>query len=240
MASMPKGRGSPWLSQEPIGRITLSKPAARRAAVFSSSKRTVLLIFKSRLRSERRPLCSPSTIGSSLFHFLESARPIGLEQHRERAVGEETAVGLAAGAVVRLVLGVYDALHRRAADRAGLAEAAMDGHLRPEGCDLLGQAVPGLLAQTLDPLGQCGARGREEALDLTIIQAPRHFDRRQLGPVQDLVGICIADAAEQPGICEYTFERVVLMDERGAKRIERRREDVHAAGIVPGQGGHAA
>src|SRR5262249_1022739 len=82
-----------------------------------------------------------SAIRPSLLHLLERARPIRLQQSRQRAVREQTAVGLAAGAVIGLVVGVDDALHRRAADRTRLAEAAMHGHLRTERGDLLRKAI---------------------------------------------------------------------------------------------------
>ena len=60
--------------------------------------------------------------------------------------------GLTRRAVVGLVLGVDDALHRRAAHRARLAVAAVDRHVLAERGDLLGKAAVGLLAQPLDPL----------------------------------------------------------------------------------------
>src|SRR5258708_25542772 len=60
---------------------------------------------------------------STLFPYTTLFR--SLEQARERAVGEDLAAGLAARAVVGLVLGVHDALHRRAAHRAGFAKSSV-------------------------------------------------------------------------------------------------------------------
>src|SRR5678810_509334 len=48
---------------------------------------------------------------SPLLELLETLRPVLLEQPRQRAVGEQAAFGLAGRAVVRLVVGVDDALH---------------------------------------------------------------------------------------------------------------------------------
>src|SRR5215510_5220840 len=101
----------------------------------------------------------PSAIRPALFHFLERARPVGFQQPRQRSVGEQAAAGLAAGAVVRLILGMDDALDRGAARRTRPAEAAMHGHLRPEGRDLLREPVARLLPQAFDPFGQRGAGG---------------------------------------------------------------------------------
>src|SRR6185436_2340037 len=97
-----------------------------------------------------------------LLQLLERLRPVLLHQPRQHAVGEQAAAGLAGGAVIGLVLGVEDALHRRAADGAGLAVAAVHGHLRAEGGDLLGEVVAGLRAQAGDPLAQHLLRRREE------------------------------------------------------------------------------
>src|SRR5439155_464197 len=93
------------------------------------------------------------------FHLLEAPRPVVLEEPGERAVGEEHAARLAAGAVVGLVLGVDDALHGRAAVGTGLAVAPMDGHAVAEGGHLLGEAVARLRAQAFGPLLQRRLRG---------------------------------------------------------------------------------
>src|SRR5207237_4035679 len=81
---------------------------------------------------------------AALFHFFESPGPVGLEEAGEGAIGEQAAAGLAARAVVDLVLGVDDPLHRRAADRARAPIAAVDGHLLAERGDVLGEALGGV------------------------------------------------------------------------------------------------
>ena len=105
--------------------------------------------------------------------------PIVFEQPRERAVGEDPPVGLAARAVVRLVIGITDPLHGRAADRARLAEATVDGHLRTERGHLLGEAVAGLGPEPLDPFDEDLTRGEIEPLDLRLRQLLRECQRRQ-------------------------------------------------------------
>src|ERR1035438_8388664 len=59
------------------------------------------------------------------------------QQAREAAVGQHLSAGLAAGAVVRLVVGIADALDFLAAARARKAEAAMHGHLLAKSSHLL-------------------------------------------------------------------------------------------------------
>src|SRR4051812_39956693 len=74
-----------------------------------------------------------------LFPIVDVARPVVFQEAREGAVGEYFAFRLAAWTVIRLVLGVDDALHRRAAHGARLAEAAMDRHVGTKGGHLLGE-----------------------------------------------------------------------------------------------------
>ena len=74
------------------------------------------------------------------------------------------------GAVVGLVLGVDDALHRRAAVGAGLAEAAVHRHPVAEGRHLLREAVAGLGAQPLGPLGERrpGSRAKSRSISSSV------------------------------------------------------------------------
>ena len=53
--------------------------------------------------------------------------------------------------------------------------------------------------------------------------------------MQDLVGDPVADAAEEAGIGQRALQRVVLAPHRFAKRLGRRGEQIHAAGIVQRQ-----
>src|SRR6185503_3033748 len=94
--------------------------------------------------------------------LLDRPGPILLQQPRKRPVRQEPSSGLAAGAVVGLVVGVADSLNRRSADRAGFSEAAMHRHSFPKCGDLLRKLVSGLLPQTLDPFLQGGQGSVEQ------------------------------------------------------------------------------
>src|SRR5271157_1836660 len=86
-----------------------------------------------------------STSLATLFQLLERARPVAFEKARERAVGEELPAGLAVRAVVGLVFGVHDALHRGAAHRARLAVSPMHCHPFAKRGDVLGKPLARLL-----------------------------------------------------------------------------------------------
>src|SRR5215207_7700558 len=104
------------------------------------------------------------------FQVVEGARPALLEQPRKRAVGEDLTAGLAARAVIRLVLGVHDALHRRAAYGARLAVASMDGHVFPERGDLFGKPFTGLTPQAFRPFLEHLLGGSVETGHLVVRQ----------------------------------------------------------------------
>src|SRR5262245_32460303 len=75
----------------------------------------------------------------ALFQLLESLGPVAFEELRQSPVGEELAARLADRAIVRLVLGVDDPLHGRAADGTGLPIAAVYRHPLAKRSDLLGK-----------------------------------------------------------------------------------------------------
>jgi len=99
------------------------------------------------------------------FEFFEGAWPVGSEQAREASVGEHLACGLAAGAVVGFVVGVADALDLLTAARAGVAVAAVRGHVFAECGDFFGEGVG---FEAVDPELEGFARGGEEARPLFI------------------------------------------------------------------------
>ena len=110
------------------------------------------------------PLAAP------LLELLERARPVALEQPRERAIREQLSLRLAGCAVVRLVAGVDDPLDGRGAGGTRLAVASVRGHLGPEGRHLLRKAFTRLRAQSLDPDAQHRLRRREQPLALLFLQ----------------------------------------------------------------------
>ena len=151
--------------------------------------------------------------GQSLLSRRDSARS-----------ASSRAAGLAARAVVGLVLGVDDALHRRAADGARLAEAAVHRHLRPERGDLLREAVAGLArSRSVHSRERRRASPRTGASIVVVVERARQRERREPRAVQDLVGVGVADAAEEARIGERALERVVLARRRARERVARRR-----------------
>src|SRR5438270_4173227 len=94
--------------------------------------------------------------GRQVFlQFLDRPRPVVFEQAGERPVGQNFTAGLAAGAVVRFVVGIHDPLNLRAADRARLAEFAVDRHVGTEGGHFLRPAVAGFGPLALQPVTEC-------------------------------------------------------------------------------------
>src|SRR5713101_7644510 len=123
------------------------------------------------------PPCGPAHLTlrrkpAALLHLFERARPVRAEETRERAVGQELAARLALRAVVGLVVGVADALDGGATVGAGLAVAAVDGHLGPEGRDALGEVASRLAAKPHDPVEERGPRRLVEPRVLAVAQRP--------------------------------------------------------------------
>ena len=154
-----------------------------------------------------------------------------LQEARERAVGEHPAAGLAARTVVRFVGGVADALDRRAAVRAGLGVAPVHRHAVAKGGDLLGKVLARRGAQAPGPVRQGFAGGREEALDLGGLQLSGHGDRREPRALQDLVGIGIADAAEQLGVAQGALQGVVFRGQAPSEGVGLAGHDLEAARV---------
>src|SRR5437667_9665984 len=92
------------------------------------------------------------------LEIVDGPRPIVFQQARERAIRKQASAGLAGRAVVALVLGIDNPLHRRAAHGTRLLEAAMHGHLVVKRADLLGKPAAALLAQPSRPLSERRAR----------------------------------------------------------------------------------
>ena len=69
---------------------------------------------------------------------------------------------------------------------------------------------PAFSAQPFHPLRQHLAHGSVKLIDRLVRQSRCQLQRRQPRPVEDLIGIRIPDAAEQPRVRERPLERVVL------------------------------
>src|SRR5207247_1584933 len=145
-----------------------------------------------------------------LLQFLERLRPVASEQLREGAIGQELSAGLASRAVIGFVLRVDDPLNDRAADRAGLAVAAVNGHPLAEGRDFFGKASACLRHELPAPFLERLARGAVEPFDLICREAARPFRRREARAMQDLVGVGVADAREDPRVRQRALGGVIL------------------------------
>src|SRR5713101_9405344 len=103
-----------------------------------------------------------------------------------------------------------DALHGRAAVWAGLAVAAVHGHVRPEGRDALGEFATRGLPQPHDPVVERCPRGIVEPRVLAVAQRTRLPHRREPRAMQDLVRVRIPDAGEDVRVGQRALERVIL------------------------------
>src|SRR5512143_1989882 len=114
-----------------------------------------------------------------LLQLFEGARPVVLEEARQRPIGKQAAGGLANRAVVGLVLGVADALHRRSAVGAWLAVAPVYREAVTEGSHLAGtgKVVTELFTQDADPAAQRLLRRRVESRDLFVGELAGLLDR---------------------------------------------------------------
>ena len=108
----------------------------------------------------------------------------------------------------------------------------MDRHGGVERRDPLREPLAGLAAQPLGPAAEDRAGGRVQTLDRAVVQLARQRERGQPRRVQDLVGVGVADAREEPRIGQAALQRVVLARERGAERRQVGPEHVEAAAIV--------
>ncbi len=142
-------------------------------------------------------------------------------RRRERLRSARTfPAGLATCAVVGLVVGVTDALDLFAASWAGLAEASVNGHVFAEGGDFFGEACVCFGVQAVDPELKGFASGCVESLPFFRFELVGLRDGRELRCVKDLVGVGVADAAEDAGIGEGSLEGAVFGGERVAEGLE--------------------
>ena len=207
----PRSRSS--ISPTPASRATIaiptSKPSARRSESRSAFEHVTWFRFS-------RTVCAA-------FQLVKGLRPVILQQLRERAVGEQPAFGLAHRAIVDLVLAVDDALHRLCRS-AGTASPK-----RP--CT----AIPSWNAVTfsgnLSPASSCRRAVHSASVSMvarcrtamsSARQLPGQLERREPRAMKNLIGVRIADPAEQMRIGERALQRVALLLKRG-RRMRRRR-----------------
>jgi hypothetical protein len=197
---------------------------------------TCALVLVQALYFLRRASSSIGSLLSKSFELFEGFGPVGSEEAGEGVVGEDLAAGLADGAVVGFVVCEADALDGGRAAGAREVEAAVDGHFGAEGGDFLGEADGGFGVEAGYPCFQSGAGGGVEAVELGESKLAGLGDGGELGGVEDLVGVGVADAGEDAGVGEGAFEGAVFGDESGGEGVEGEGEDVEAAGVQCGEG----
>ena len=153
------------------------------------------------------PPLQKSSCAASL-DVVDVLRPARLQQRRQRAVGEQPCrrSGSARSSWSRCRRGRCAAPARRTPGTAGRSGRAppSPGERR----DLLGPAAGApRLAQARDPFGEHVARGRRAgARSSSSVELARQHERREPRAVQDLVGVRVADAAEQARIGERALD----------------------------------
>src|SRR5580765_115122 len=115
---MPRWRETPDCARPstPVSSVTLSRSRAR-----TRSRRSRASSPSSRYNADAAFISINLHVVMLLWQgseLVDRPGPVVPEQPGQRAVGQQPAVGLAPCAVVALVRGVDDALHRLAADRA--------------------------------------------------------------------------------------------------------------------------
>src|SRR5438270_6149332 len=144
------------------------------------------------------------------FEFFEGAGPVGAQQAREAAIREDFSGGLAAGTVVGFVVGVANALDSFSTSEAGLAVAAMDLHIWAKGGHFFGKGGGRFCAETIDPELNGIAGGGVQSFPFLWLQLVSLGDGRELRSVQNLIGIGVADTAEDARVGQRTLERAIF------------------------------
>ena len=173
------------------------------------------------------PLCQSRTTRAALafpsaLELFQRPRPVVVQQPRHGAVGQQAAVGLARRTVVGLVARVDDALDRRCRIAGhGLPYRPCTAMPLRKAVTFSGNFSPVVLRQPLGPLVQQQSRRGEERGDLAVGQRLRQLQRRQPRGVQNLVGVGVADAAEEMRIGQRALERVILRAQDRARTPPR-------------------
>ena len=116
----------------------------------------------------------------------------------------------------------------------------MHGHSLAERGHALGKTAGGLAPESLDPVGERGARRLEQPRQLLVGELAGELDRRQARAVQDLVTVRVADPAQHARVGQRALDRVALARERRPERAEVGVEHLEPARIVLGERRRAA
>ena len=107
----------------------------------------------------------------------------------------------------------------------------MDGHLRAEGGYFFWEAGFGFSVEAVDPELHDLTRCFEEAIPFFCCEFLSQGDGRELGCVQDFVGVGVADAADDAGVGEGALEGAVFLGEGAAEGCQVGLKNVDAAGV---------
>src|SRR5262249_48721561 len=116
----------------------------------------------------------------SLLQLFQRPRPVFAQKTAERAVGQKSAFGLTASAVIRLVGAVADALHLGAAPWARLTVATVHSHAFAKGGNFLRKFFACLVAKRLCPLSERFPGRLIKPGNLVRLHALRQHDGREL------------------------------------------------------------
>jgi hypothetical protein len=115
------------------------------------------------------------------------------------------------------------------------AITAVDGHPLAKCRDLLRETILRLGGQAGNPIVKRALGGCKEPLPFLRLQLCRLREGRELCGMEDLIGIGVADAAEEAGIGEGALERVIFRRQRRPKSREIGLENVDSTGVQRAQ-----
>ena len=112
-----------------------------------------------------------------------------------------------------------------------MLELAVDGHLGTEGSDVFGEFAVGVQTEAGGPVAESRLDGDVEPLQFEGRQLLGELHGGELRVPQDFVGISVADAAEDAGICESALEGVIFRLQGASEVGESGVEKFEASGV---------
>ena len=107
----------------------------------------------------------------------------------------------------------------------------MNLHLGMKRRHLFREAIAKLASQPIGPLLKRAARRLVKARDLVLRQLSSALEGGKPGFQEDLVGVCVADPAEDARVRQRPLQGVVLRAHRRRKLLERRGQGLHTARV---------
>src|SRR3954452_9280189 len=193
-------------------RSTVAVMATPHAGITRLVRRSATLLVALSARCVRAPACL------LLWCLFGPNLTPSLEQTRQSPVGERLAAGLARRAVVQRRVGEGDFPDHVAADRAGLAGAPVPPHAEL----LLGLEVSRRPpARPPNGVAEHLAHRSVQPLRLLRVELRGGLERRQLGRVQDLVGVGVADAGQLRLVAQQALDLRAVAREQRPEVLER-------------------